>query len=96
MANRAQNFKHHDVRKALKAAAAAGVSDPTVRVVLPNGTEFHIGGAGAKPTATPVAAAVKPVAVVRKPAAAAVTRKPAVAVVRKPTAAVVSRPRGPR
>ena len=49
MANPRQ-FRHHDVVRAFRAAEAAGVRDPTMRVRLPNGT-LVIGGAGAKPDA---------------------------------------------
>jgi hypothetical protein len=41
---RPHNFRHADVRRAFRAAEAAGVKNPSVRVVLPSGTEFHIGG----------------------------------------------------
>src|SRR6516165_7777836 len=48
MANTPQTFRQHQITRALKAAAAAGVKDPHVKIHLPNGTVFHVGG-GAPP-----------------------------------------------
>jgi hypothetical protein len=48
MVTRPLNFKHSDVRRAFRAAEAAGVRNPTVRVVCKDGTELHIAGAGRK------------------------------------------------
>ena len=42
MVNRPRDFKHHDVVRAFRAASAAGVSNPTLRIRLPSGTEFHL------------------------------------------------------
>ena len=42
MVGRPANFKIHDVRRALRAAQAAGL--PGVRVRTPDGVEYHIGG----------------------------------------------------
>jgi hypothetical protein len=58
MANQPHQFKHRDVVRAFRAAEAAGVSNPTVQVQLPNGTTLVIGGAGEtdetlKPTKAP-------------------------------------------
>ena len=55
MVTRAHGFRHSDVRRAFRAAEAAGVPNPTVRVVCKDGTELHIaaGGAGGKKDATP-------------------------------------------
>jgi hypothetical protein len=69
MANQPQEFRHHQIVRAFRAAEAAGVRDPTVRVVLPNGTEFHI-GAGGKPAPPPVVAPkskARPPALPRRP-----------------------------
>ena len=43
MANQPQQFKHHHIVRAFKAAEAAGVRNPTVSVRLPNGTTIDIG-----------------------------------------------------
>jgi hypothetical protein len=48
MVTRAHNFRHADIKRAFRAAEAAGVKNPTIRVVCPNGTELHIGSAGDK------------------------------------------------
>ena len=42
MVGRPANFRIHDVRRALRAAQAAGL--PGVRVRTPDGVEYHIGG----------------------------------------------------
>jgi hypothetical protein len=52
MVTRAQNFRHADVRRAFKAAAAAGIPDPVVRVVCKDGTELHIGSRSSKSATT--------------------------------------------
>jgi hypothetical protein len=44
MVTRAHNFRHSDIKRAFRAAEAAGVKNPTIRVVCRNGTELHIGG----------------------------------------------------
>jgi hypothetical protein len=55
MVTRTHHFRHADVKRALRAAEAAGVKDPTCTVHLPNGTTMVIGGAGNKVgAATPV------------------------------------------
>jgi hypothetical protein len=48
MANQAQPFRQHHVTRALKAAQAAGVKNPTVQVRLPNGTQLFAGGGEVK------------------------------------------------
>jgi len=55
MVTRPHNFRHADIKRAFRAAEAAGVPNPVVRVVCPNGTELHIaaGGAGSKKDAAP-------------------------------------------
>jgi len=53
MANTPQTFRQHQITRALKAAAAAGVKDPHVKIHLPNGTVFHVGGGGEVPAAPP-------------------------------------------
>jgi hypothetical protein len=40
------------VRRAFKAAAAAGIPDPVVRVVCKDGTELHIGSRSSKSATT--------------------------------------------
>jgi hypothetical protein len=44
MPNKAQPFTHYHLVKAFKAASAAGVPDPVVRVSLANGTTIAISG----------------------------------------------------
>src|SRR5215831_14206400 len=45
MVNRPRDFRHHDVvRAALRAAQAAGLPNPTVRVRVPSGTEYYFSG----------------------------------------------------
>jgi hypothetical protein len=84
MANRHQPFRQHHVTRALKAAHAAGVANPSVTFHTPDGGKIVISG---KSDATAV----------RKPATAVVVRKPVAAVVtRKPAAAAVLKPRGRR
>ena len=58
MVNRAQPFRHHDVKRAFRAAVAAGVPNPSVEVRLPTGTTITI-GSGGKPDA-PASAASGP------------------------------------
>jgi hypothetical protein len=62
MANQPHQFKHRDVVRAFKAAAAAGVRDPQVEIQFRNGTTIVIGprDAGAKPDATAISKASKP------------------------------------
>ena len=50
MANTPQPFRQHHLTRALRAAKAAGMD--SVKVRLPSGVEFHIGG-GEVPTAKP-------------------------------------------
>ena len=44
MANRPANFKLHDVRRAIRAARAEGMTNPSVRIRTPGGTEFYVSG----------------------------------------------------
>jgi hypothetical protein len=61
MANRTHQFKHRDVVRAVRAAAAAGISNPrTVEVRLPNGTTIAVSGTDGRPAAAVVRPAVKP------------------------------------
>lgn len=63
MANTAQPFRQHQITRAIRAAQAAGVSNPTIEVCLKNGTKIVIGGGkpdeivavgkGAKPAVRP-------------------------------------------
>jgi hypothetical protein len=72
MANQPHQFKHRDVVRAFKAAAAAGVRDPQVEIQFRNGTTIVIGprDAGAK---SDVGATPKPT----KPRSSASARTPA-------------------
>src|SRR5262249_13666372 len=45
MVNRPLDFRHHDVVRAFKAARAAGIDSPSLRIRTPGGTEYHFGGA---------------------------------------------------
>jgi len=51
--NKAQPFKQHHVTRALRAAMAAGVPNPTVEFHSPDGGKIVV-GAGGKPTASVV------------------------------------------
>src|SRR5262249_49319504 len=42
--NRPRDFRHHDVVRAFRAARAAGVENPSVRIRTPTGTEYFFGG----------------------------------------------------
>jgi hypothetical protein len=44
VANQPQPFRQHHLTRALRAAKAAGMDNPSVKVRLPSGVEFHIGG----------------------------------------------------
>jgi hypothetical protein len=59
--NKAQPFRQHHITRALRAASAAGVSDPHVRITLPGGGELHVGGGGEVPKAPPKKSAQKDV-----------------------------------
>jgi hypothetical protein len=60
MANRPQNFKIHDVRRAIRAARAEGVPNPSVEFHSPDGGKIVV-----RTGALPAAAVAKPVAKVR-------------------------------
>jgi hypothetical protein len=42
--NRPKDFRHYDVVRALKAAQAAGLPNPSVRIRGPSGTEYYVSG----------------------------------------------------
>jgi hypothetical protein len=44
MVNRPRDFRHHDVVRGIRAARAAGVENPSVRIRTPTGTEYFFGG----------------------------------------------------
>jgi len=44
MVNRPRDFRHHDVVRAFRAAQAAGIANPSVRIRGPSGTEYYVGG----------------------------------------------------
>ena len=52
---RPHNFRHADVRRAFRAASAAGVQNPRIEVHLPTGGHLVI-GSGEVPTARPLRA----------------------------------------
>src|SRR5262249_12371955 len=60
MAGRPREFRHHDVVRALRAAHAAGVANPTVRIRVPSGTEYFVGGEVTAPKKHTTAAVVRP------------------------------------
>jgi hypothetical protein len=49
MANKPQPFRQFHITRALKAASAAGMRNPTCTVSLPNGTTIAIGSEGSMP-----------------------------------------------
>jgi len=44
MVNRPRDFRHHDVVRAIRAARAAGIASPSVRIRTPGGTEYYVSG----------------------------------------------------
>src|SRR6516162_6945155 len=44
MVNRPRDFRHHDVVRGLRAAKAAGIDSPSLRIRTPGGTEYYFGG----------------------------------------------------
>ena len=44
MVNRPRDFRHHDVVRAIRAAQAAGLANPTVKIRVPSGTEYYVSG----------------------------------------------------
>ena len=44
MVNRPRDFRHHDVVRAIRAARAAGVENPSVRIRGPSGNEYYVSG----------------------------------------------------
>src|SRR5262249_42216135 len=44
MVGRPRDFRHHDIVRAFKAARAAGIDSPSLRIRTPGGTEYHFGG----------------------------------------------------
>jgi hypothetical protein len=48
MVNRPRDFRHHDVIRAIRAARAAGIDSPSVRIRTPGGTEYYFGGGEVK------------------------------------------------
>jgi hypothetical protein len=58
--NKAQPFRQHHITRCLKAAADAGVRDPTVTVqILPTGATITIGSGGKPGTSVSTTPAVK-------------------------------------
>src|SRR5262249_12840900 len=61
VANRPANFKLYDVRRAIRAARAEGLANPSVRIRTPGGTEFYVsGGAVEAPKKHTTAAVARP------------------------------------
>ena len=44
MVGRPRDFRHHDVVRGLRAARAAGIDSPSLRIRTPAGTEYYFGG----------------------------------------------------
>src|SRR5215471_9400883 len=44
MVNRPLDFRHHDIVRAFKAARAAGIDSPSLRIRTPGGVEYHFSG----------------------------------------------------
>jgi len=44
MVNRPLDFRHHDIVRAFKAARAAGIDNPSLKIRTAAGTEYHFGG----------------------------------------------------
>jgi hypothetical protein len=42
--NKSQPFRQHLITRALKGASNAGMRDPTVKIVLSDGTQLHVAG----------------------------------------------------
>jgi hypothetical protein len=53
MVTRPHGFRHSDVKRAFRAAEAAGVRNPRIEVHLPTGGHFVIGSGGEVPEAPP-------------------------------------------
>jgi hypothetical protein len=53
MVTRPHGFRHSDVKRAFRAAEAAGVRNPRIEVHLPSGGHFVIGSGGEGPEAPP-------------------------------------------
>ena len=49
--SRAANFRKADVARAIAAARAAGIANPTIKIELPNGSVLVIEGDAQKPRA---------------------------------------------
>jgi len=60
MAGRPSNFRMHDVRRAIRAARAEGLANPSVRIKTPGGTEYFVGGEVTAPKKHTTAAVAKP------------------------------------
>jgi hypothetical protein len=48
MVNRPRDFRHHDVVRAIRAARAAGIESPSLRIRGPSGTEYYVSGGEVK------------------------------------------------
>ena len=44
MVNRPRDFRHHDIVRAIRAARAAGIDSPSLRIRGPSGTEYYVSG----------------------------------------------------
>jgi hypothetical protein len=72
MGNKVQKFRQHEVSRAIRGAAAAGMKNPSVEVRLPGGTSIVLGG----PIEAREPAISKPARAAHKPASGPRTRHP--------------------
>jgi hypothetical protein len=54
MVGRPREFRHRDVVTAIRAAKAAGIDSPSVRIRTPGGTEYFVGGGSVEAPASKV------------------------------------------
>jgi hypothetical protein len=54
MVGRPRDFRHGDVVRAIRAAKAAGIDSPSVRIRTPGGTEYFVGGGSVEAPASKV------------------------------------------
>jgi len=49
MAGRPREFRHTDVVRGIRAARAAGIENPSLRIKAPSGTEYYFSGGAVAP-----------------------------------------------
>jgi hypothetical protein len=60
MAGRPREFRHHDVVRGIRAARAAGIENPSLRIKAPSGTEYYFSGGAVAPKKHTTAVVAKP------------------------------------